>query len=89
MQGFLDPKDQSQIFLFQIEYGGPSCIYDYVEIRDGGDETAMSLKKVCGGTLPNTIKSTGNKMFVKFHSDDSVVKKGFSASFKEVKKGKK
>ena len=40
----------------------------------------------CGTTVPNVVKSTGNKMFVKFHSDVSVGGKGFSASFKKSKK---
>ena len=71
---------------FQIE-NDSDCGYDFVEVRDGGDETSTLLKKVCGSTLPNTIQSTGNKMFVKFPSDKSVEGKGFSASFKT--KGKK
>ena len=50
-------------------------------MRDGGEATSTILKKICGSTLPNTIKSTGNKMFVKFHSDGSATKKGFSAFF--------
>ena len=38
--------------------------------------------KECGNKVPNTIHSTGNKMFVRFYSDSSDVGKGFSASFK-------
>ena len=49
--------------------------------------TSPLLGELCGTTVPNTIKSTGNTMFVKFHSDDYQTKKGFSASFK--KEGKK
>ena len=70
-----------KILNFQIE-DAPGCGYDYVEVRDGGDETSTALKKQCGSILPKTIQSTGNKMFVKFHSDTSDVGKGFSASFK-------
>ena len=38
-------------------------------------------------TDPNAIKSTGNTMFLKFHSDYIIGKKGFSASFSSKKKG--
>jgi len=60
------------------------CSYDYLEIRDGGAATSPFLgEKLCGTTVPNTIKSTGNTMFVKFHSDGSQPRIGFSASFKK------
>merc|ERR1712008_532713 len=68
---------------FDIENHG-SCSYDYLEIRDGGAATSPFLgEKLCGTTVPNTIKSTGNTMFVKFHSDGSQPRIGFSASFKK------
>ena len=42
------------------------------------------LVKGCGTTKPEVLKSTGNKMSVVFHSDGSVVHKGFSATWKAV-----
>jgi len=67
---------------FDIENSQVSCSYDYLEIRDGRAATSPLLgEKLCGTTVPNTIKSTGNTMFVKFHSDGSSTRKGFSASF--------
>ena len=60
---------------------------DFVEVRDGGDESSTSLMKECGKPVPNTIQSTGNKMFVRFYSDSSNVGKGFSASFKTTSCG--
>ena len=41
-------------------------------------------KKYCGASKPDPITSTGNTMKVKFHSDYSVVRKGFSAVWKAV-----
>ena len=35
----------------------------------------------CGKTLPNEVLSASNKMFVKFSSEGSIVRKGFIASF--------
>ena len=42
------------------------------------------LVKACGTTKPTVLKSSGNKMTVVFHSDGSVVHKGFSATWKAV-----
>ena len=58
-----------------------TCIYDYVEVRDGHDETSPLIGRYCGYFLPDDIKSTGNRMMVKFVSDGSVNKGGFSADF--------
>ena len=50
-------------------------------------ETATLLDKVCGSNKPkSTFKSTGNQMYIKFYSDKSDTRKGFSASFKTGKK---
>jgi hypothetical protein len=77
---------QHKWFSFQIE-NQSSCNWDYLEIRDGGDAESPQLgKRLCGSTLPDNIKSSGNKMFVKFHSDKDTTKKGFSATFKKGKK---
>ena len=65
---------------FEVSDDASLCQYDYVEIRDGGDLTSKILGKFCGNTLPGSIRSTGNQLFVKFHSDHSNQYKGFSAS---------
>ncbi|TGZ60201.1 hypothetical protein CRM22_008660 [Opisthorchis felineus] len=67
---------------FQLEKHD-TCVYDYLEIRDGPSESSPLLKKLCGSQLPNPIKSTNNIMFVKFVSDSSVEKQGFTATFQK------
>lgn len=67
---------------FEIE-NHDNCVYDYLEIRDGPDETSPSLGKFCGYKVPEDIKSSGNQLYVKFVSDGSVQKAGFSATFTE------
>ncbi|XP_064618038.1 tolloid-like protein 1 isoform X2 [Liolophura sinensis] len=57
------------------------CVYDYIEVRDGHDEDSPVLGRFCGYKVPGDLKSTKNKMTVKFVSDGSVQKSGFSASF--------
>lgn len=63
---------------FDIE-NHDSCVYDYIEIRDGLMKTSPILKVFCGQKIPADVISTSNEMFVKFVSDGSVQKGGFSA----------
>ena len=48
------------------------------------DTDNSQLVKACGSTKPAVLKSMGNKMTVVFHTDYSEVRKGFSATWKEV-----
>ena len=57
------------------------CVYDYVEVRDGHEDNSRLLGKFCGHRMPSDVKSTTNKMYVKFVSDASVQKGGFAAVF--------
>ena len=57
------------------------CFCDYVEVLDS-DESR--LLKECNNEVPSPITSTGNTMWVIFHSDYSENMKGFSADWKSV-----
>jgi len=57
------------------------CVYDYVEVRDGHEDSSRLLGKFCGHRMPSDVKSTTNRMYVKFVSDASVQKGGFAAVF--------
>lgn len=70
---------------FEIE-NHDNCVYDYVEVRDGHSSDSPLIGLYCGYKAPPDLRSTGNKLFVKFVSDISVQKAGFSAT---VMKGKK
>ncbi|XP_076233982.1 tolloid-like protein 1 tolkin [Calliopsis andreniformis] len=65
---------------FEIE-NHDNCVYDYVEVRDGHNPDSPLIGVYCGYKIPPDIKSTGNKLLVKFVSDGSVQKAGFSATF--------
>ncbi|KMQ95009.1 tolloid-like protein 2-like protein [Lasius niger] len=65
---------------FEIE-NHDNCVYDYVEVRDGHNNDSPLIGVYCGYKIPPDIKSTGNKLLVKFVSDGSVQKAGFSATF--------
>lgn len=58
-----------------------SCVYDFLEFRDGHDEDSRVIGKHCGYKIPQGVKSTGNKLWVRFKSDGSVQKPGFAAKF--------
>jgi tolkin len=69
---------------FEVE-NHDSCVYDYVEVRDGDSADSRLIGVFCGYKIPPDMRSSSNKLFVKFVSDGSVQKAGFSATFmKEV-----
>ncbi|KFZ64305.1 Bone morphogenetic protein 1, partial [Antrostomus carolinensis] len=49
-----------------------------------GDAKAPALGRFCGAKEPEPLISSGNKMFLKFVSDNSVQKKGFEATHTTV-----
>ena len=52
--------------------------WDWFEIRDGDNEGAPLIgSRICGSSAPNSITSSGNQLFIKFHSDSSVTKTGY------------
>uniref|UniRef100_A0A1B0A8T7 Metalloendopeptidase n=1 Tax=Glossina pallidipes TaxID=7398 RepID=A0A1B0A8T7_GLOPL len=69
---------------FEVE-NHDSCVYDFVEVRDGPTQDSPLIGVFCGYKPPPNMKSTGDVMYMKFVSDTSVQKPGFSATFmKEV-----
>ena len=48
------------------------------------DSDDRQMIKKCGSTKPDKIVSSSNSLKVKFHSDSSVVMKGFRATWKQV-----
>lgn len=58
----------------------PECAYDHLEVYDGRDSKAPVLGRFCGSKKPEPVLATGNRMFLRFYSDNSVQRKGFQAS---------
>ena len=65
---------------FEIERHD-SCAYDYLEIRDGFTEDSALIGHFCGYEKPDDVKSSSNRMWMKFVSDGSINKAGFAANF--------
>ncbi|WAQ95864.1 TLL1-like protein [Mya arenaria] len=60
------PEDYSVAVKFQsfeIE-NHDNCVYDYLEIRDGHEETSPLIGRYCGYKIPVDIKSKTNKLYV-------------------------
>ena len=51
------------------------CRYDYVEING---------EKYCGSSKPSPVISSGNTLTITFHSDYSVIRSGFKATWKAM-----
>lgn len=68
------------LFLLQIEWHD-ACSYDYLEIRDGLTEQSPLIGHFCGYEKPEDIKSSSNKVWMKFASDATINKAGFAANF--------
>ena len=71
---------------FIVAHSG--CVYDHIEVFDGSASTASSLGKFCGNTKPALIRSTSNELLLKFHSDQSIARPGFVASYTAESPGK-
>ena len=61
-----------------------NCRYDWLEIRDGSDSSANLLAKKCGNQLSPTIYSTGNTLYLHFHTDHSTRDTGFQLRVKHA-----
>lgn len=60
------------------------CSNDYVEIREGvWGRYGTILGRFCGDSIPSTVTSSTNQMWVRFNSDgnSTTVYKGFNAQF--------
>ncbi|XP_069007315.1 cubilin [Embiotoca jacksoni] len=65
---------------FYIEHTS-SCLYDYLELRDGSTSNADVISRLCGNTRPSTQHSTGSSMLLRFRTDTSITHKGFKAKY--------
>ncbi|KAK3571587.1 hypothetical protein QTP86_015322 [Hemibagrus guttatus] len=63
------------------------CKYDYVEVRDGVDESGQLVGKYCGKIAPSPVVSSGNQLFIKFVSDYETHGAGFSIRYEIFKSG--
>ncbi|CAD5217745.1 unnamed protein product [Bursaphelenchus okinawaensis] len=54
---------------------------DYVSVKDGGLPTSDEVIRWCGTYYPPSLTSSGDSLYVHFHSDNIVQQRGFNVSF--------
>nr|XP_040240535.2 cubilin homolog [Anopheles coluzzii] len=57
------------------------CVYDYVQVFDNSSMANSLVGRYCGTEKPPAITSTGNMVTIRFVTDSSSSKDGFSLSF--------
>lgn len=67
---------------FHLE-SGSVCNHDYVELRNGLNNSAPLLGRYCGSTRPPTIYAASGLMQIMFKSDNSQFYGGFKAHFSD------
>ncbi|XP_020628103.1 tolloid-like protein 1 [Orbicella faveolata] len=57
------------------------CLYDYLQIYDGPDDSSTVMGRYCGKLLPEELKSNFSQMTIQFSSDGTINKPGFYLNF--------
>uniref|UniRef100_A0A182QHW2 CUB domain-containing protein n=1 Tax=Anopheles farauti TaxID=69004 RepID=A0A182QHW2_9DIPT len=58
-----------------------NCVYDYVEVFDNSSMANSLVGRYCGSDKPPAMTSSGNMVTIRFVTDFSSAKDGFSLSF--------
>ncbi|XP_072033776.1 uncharacterized protein [Amphiura filiformis] len=66
---------------FAIEGDDGLCQFEYLEVRDGLTQSSPGIGRYCGNTIPSSISSTGNSMWIRFNSDGSYTSTGFTLNY--------
>ncbi|XP_077990120.1 cubilin-like [Glandiceps talaboti] len=77
--------DDTQLYISFLSFNSES-IYDYVEAGDGLEPHSGEtlLARHSGGSTPDDIVSEGSSAWITFHSDGSMVGRGFEATIAAV-----
>ena len=67
-------------FLATIQH---NSYHDFLSIHNGGSDDSEMVAKITGTMNDTKISIPGNQMFVVFHTNDEIVRKGFHALIME------
>ncbi|XP_021357124.1 cubilin-like [Mizuhopecten yessoensis] len=81
---YATPGDSISLTFTDMDLENGGCSYDYVEVRDGDNEDAPLFGRYCGSSIPSTLVTSGNHMFIEFRTDGSVRDNGFRAQWTSV-----
>ncbi|XP_011637168.1 cubilin-like [Pogonomyrmex barbatus] len=86
----IEARNKHRIILtvehFELE-GHMNCAFDYLEIRNGGYDSAPLIGKFCGTEIPTEIPSQANQMYIRFVSDFSRSMQGFEIQWDSTTQG--
>ncbi|XP_035743302.1 cubilin-like [Vespa mandarinia] len=71
---------------FELE-SHENCMFDYLEIRNGGYDNSPLIGRYCGSDIPKQIVSQTNQLYIKFVSDNSLTEAGFSIDWDNTAEG--
>jgi len=57
------------------------CLYDYLQVYDGPNESSPVLGRFCGKVLPRELKSNSSELTIQFATDGTINKPGFYLNF--------
>ncbi|GAB4378145.1 MAG: hypothetical protein Kow0075_07710 [Salibacteraceae bacterium] len=70
---------------FNLESGGQSCQYDFLEVYDGPSMNSPLIGKYCNSNLPPaTISATGSSLTIRMYADAGLNYSGFEISWECV-----
>uniref|UniRef100_A0A7N8YI92 Metalloendopeptidase n=1 Tax=Mastacembelus armatus TaxID=205130 RepID=A0A7N8YI92_9TELE len=69
---------------FEVEEEA-DCGYDYIELYSGYDANSHRLGRFCGSGPREEIYLPGDAMLIRFHTDDTISKKGFHIRYMSTK----
>ncbi|XP_053318135.1 ovochymase-1 [Spea bombifrons] len=72
-----------QIHEFALE-DSKNCTWDFLEILDGPNNVSKILVTLCGHKPALTLQSGGSFVTLHFHTDKSIVNRGFRIHYEEV-----
>ena len=77
----IDPTANVDNITLSFDRFSTEATNDIITVYDGQSNSAPVLGTFSGNALPSSVTSTGDKMFITFSSNASVVSDGFEASF--------
>lgn len=57
------------------------CMYDYLQVYDGPDDSSPVMGRYCGKVLPKELKSNSSQVTIQFSSDGTISKPGFYLNY--------
>ncbi|XP_055944726.1 cubilin-like isoform X2 [Argiope bruennichi] len=61
-----------------------ACVYDFVELREDTNPESAVIGRYCGSRIPSSLITSGNRLYILFHSDEKNNKAGFKLRFQSV-----